>query len=78
MLDVRSPQTRYARTVDGVSIAYQVVGDGREDLVYMPGFTSHVEVAWEHPSSAAFLRRLALTSRLIMFDRRDGSVGQRF
>jgi pimeloyl-ACP methyl ester carboxylesterase len=70
MLGMASPETRYARTVDGVSIAYQIIGDGPEDLVYMPGFTSHVEVAWDHPNSVAFLRRLASISRLIMFDRR--------
>lgn len=77
MSGVRPPETRYARTVDGVSIAYQIVGDGAEDLVYMPGFASHVEVAWEHPNSVAFLRRLASISRLIMFDRRGTGLSDR-
>jgi pimeloyl-ACP methyl ester carboxylesterase len=63
--------------LDGISIAYQIVGDGAEDLVYMPGFTSHVEIAWEHPHSAAFLRRLASISRLIMFDRRGTGLSDR-
>jgi pimeloyl-ACP methyl ester carboxylesterase len=61
--------TRYARS-GSVSIAYQVVGDGPSDLVLVPGFVSHVEVAWEQPRLARFLGRLAAFSRLIMFDKR--------
>src|SRR5439155_20741617 len=61
--------TRYARS-GSVSIAYQVVGDGATDLVLVPGFVSHVEVAWEQPRLARFLGRLAAFSRLIMFDKR--------
>jgi hypothetical protein len=52
------PDTRYARSGD-VSIAYQVVGDGPFDLVFVPGSLSHVERAWEVPAWAAFYRRLA-------------------
>ncbi len=63
------PDTRYARSGD-VTIAYQVVGDGPVDLVYVPGFLSHVEWNWEHPAYARFLRRLASFSRLILFDKR--------
>jgi len=63
------PETRYART-DGVSIAYQVIGDGALDLVLVPGFVSHVEVGWEEPNLAHFLTRLASFSRLILFDKR--------
>src|SRR5207247_9025736 len=51
-------------------IAYQVVGDGPLDLVLVPGFVSHVEVAWEEPMLARFLTRLASFSRLIVFDKR--------
>ena len=64
-----SPKTLYART-GGVSIAYQVVGAGRMDLVLVPGFVSHLEVAWEEPHLAHFLTRLASFSRLILFDKR--------
>ena len=64
-----APETRYARSGD-VTIAYQVVGDGPVDLVYVPGFLSHVEWNWEHPAFARFLRRLASFSRLILFDKR--------
>jgi pimeloyl-ACP methyl ester carboxylesterase/DNA-binding CsgD family transcriptional regulator len=61
--------TRYAKS-EGVSIAYQVVGDGPMDLILVPGFVSHLEVAWEEPRLAHFLGRLASFSRLIMFDKR--------
>ena len=66
---VAGVHTRYARS-GSVSIAYQVVGDGPSDLVLVPGFVSHVEVAWEQPRLARFLGRLAAFSRLIMFDKR--------
>ena len=49
------PETRYARTADGVHIAYQVVGDGPFDLVAVPGYVSHVEMAWDDPATANFL-----------------------
>lgn len=63
------PETSYART-GGVSIAYQVVGEGPLDLVLVPGFVSHVEAIWEEPSLAHFLTRLASFSRLVLFDKR--------
>ena len=68
-----SPETRYARS-GGVTIAYQVVGDGPGDLVYVPGFLSHLEWNWEHPQYARFLRRLASFSRLILFDKRGSGM----
>ncbi len=64
------PETRYARSLDGVHIAYQVIGDADLDLVLSPGFVSHVEHSWEDPSMARFLRRLASFTRLIVFDKR--------
>ena len=66
-------ETRYAKS-DGVSIAYQVVGDGPHDLILVPGFVSHVEVAWEQPRLAHFLGRLASFSRLIVFDKRGSGM----
>jgi pimeloyl-ACP methyl ester carboxylesterase len=63
------PKTRYARSGD-VSIAYQVVGNGPFDLVYVPGWISNVELMWDEPSHAHLLRRLASFSRLILFDKR--------
>ena len=64
------PETAYARTLDGVHIAYQVLGDGPFDLVLIPGYVSHIELAWDYPEIADFLRTLASFSRLILFDRR--------
>jgi pimeloyl-ACP methyl ester carboxylesterase len=66
---VAVPQTRYARSGD-LNIAYQVVGDGPFDLVYVPGWVSNVDLMWEEPSYARFLDRLASFSRLILFDKR--------
>src|SRR5512133_3978768 len=63
------PETRYARSGD-VNITYQVSGDGPFDLVFVPGFTSHVELAWTLPSFAALLERYSSFSRLIRFDKR--------
>src|SRR4051794_2369943 len=59
----------YARAGDA-SIAYQVVGDGPVDLVYVRGPISHVELGWEEPATARGLRRLASFSRLVLLDRR--------
>jgi class 3 adenylate cyclase len=63
------PETRYAR-LRGDRIAYQVLGQGPPDLVFTMGSFSHVDVAWEDPQIALFLRRLASFSRLLRFDRR--------
>jgi len=63
------PETRYAKS-GSVNIAYQVVGDQPLDLVLVPGFVSHLEVAWEEPNLAHFLTRLGSFSRLILFDKR--------
>ena len=69
--------TRYAQSPDGASIAYQVHGDGPLDLVFVPGFVSHVELIWEEPAIARFLRRLASFSRLIVFDKRGQGLSDR-
>jgi pimeloyl-ACP methyl ester carboxylesterase len=63
------PETRYARSGD-YHIAYQVVGDGPVDLVYVPGWMSQVEHYWDEPAVAKYFNRLAAFSRLILFDRR--------
>jgi pimeloyl-ACP methyl ester carboxylesterase len=62
------PQTRYVE-VAGAEVAYQVVGQGPPDVVYVAGF-SHIDLRWEDPVWAAFLERLTSFSRLILFDRR--------
>ena len=63
------PQTRYARSGD-VNIAYQVIGDGPIDLVFVMGWVSHIEMFWTEPSFARFLRKLSGFARLIVFDKR--------
>jgi pimeloyl-ACP methyl ester carboxylesterase len=63
------PATQYTKA-GGLNIAYQVVGEGPLDLVYVPGWVSNVEGAWELPGCERFLRRLAGFSRLILFDKR--------
>ena len=70
------PETMYARSGD-VSIAYQVVGDGPFDLVYVPGFISHVELRWNVPSFARYISELAEFSRLILFDKRGTGMSDR-
>ncbi len=70
------PETRYAKSGD-LHIAYQVVGEGPFDLVYVPGWVSNVEVAWEEPRVARFLERLAAFSRLILFDKRGTGLSDR-
>ncbi len=71
-----TPETRYARSGD-ISIAYQVLGDGPFDLVRIPPFVYHVELAWQIPSLAAFNRQLASFSRLITFDKRGTGMSDR-
>jgi pimeloyl-ACP methyl ester carboxylesterase len=63
------PETRYAR-LGHDRIAYQVLGQGPPDLVVTPFSFGHIDIAWEDPGFALFLRTLASFSRLILFDRR--------
>jgi hypothetical protein len=71
------PETRYAKTADGVHIAYQVVGDAVMDLVFVMGWTSNIQAMWEEPALARFLSRLASFSRLILFDKRGTGLSDR-
>jgi pimeloyl-ACP methyl ester carboxylesterase len=66
---VEIPRTRYARS-GAVSVAYQVLGAADVDLVYVPGWISHLDLQWGDPTFARFLRRLASFSRLMVFDKR--------
>jgi pimeloyl-ACP methyl ester carboxylesterase len=74
--DIDIPKTRYAKS-SGLSIAYQVIGQGSQDLVYVPGWISNVEMMWENPALASFLRRLASFTRLIVFDKRGTGLSDR-
>lgn len=71
------PETRYAKTVDGVHIAYQVRGKGPVDLVYVMGFAGNFEVDLEEPRGARFMERLSSFSRLILFDKRGTGLSDR-
>jgi pimeloyl-ACP methyl ester carboxylesterase len=64
------PETRYAKTDDGADVAFQVIGDGPPDLVFLAEGSSHLEVVWDIPAYERVLRRLASFSRLIRFDTR--------
>ena len=70
------PDTRYARC-GNLYIAYQVVGEGPLDLVFVPGLVSHLEHQWDEPLQAAFFRRLASFSRLVRFDKRGAGLSDR-
>ncbi len=71
-----TPETRYANS-GGVSIAYQVLGEGALDLVVVPGWVSNLEATWDDPDREAFYRRLARFSRLILFDKRGTGLSDR-
>jgi len=70
------PQTRYAKS-EGVNIAYQVVGNGPVDMVYIMGWVTNLDHFWEEPSYARFLSRLACSTRLILFDKRGTGLSDR-
>ncbi|HEU4478602.1 MAG TPA: alpha/beta fold hydrolase, partial [Pyrinomonadaceae bacterium] len=70
------PETMYARSGE-VNIAYQVIGDGPLDLVFVMGWVSHMEYFWREPNFSRFLLRLASFSRLILFDKRGTGLSDR-
>ena len=73
---MESPETRYAKTADGHSIAYQVFGTGA-DLLFVPGYISNLELNWDLPAYAGLLQRLASFSRVIAVDRRGTGLSDR-
>jgi pimeloyl-ACP methyl ester carboxylesterase len=70
------PKTRYAKSGD-VRVAYQVVGEGPFDLLFVPGFISNLDLAWEDPVRSRLWTRLSAFSRLIMFDKRGTGLSDR-
>lgn len=68
------PETRYARTGDGAHVAYQLIGEGPPDLLFVAEGTRQVEMVWEFPAYERLLRRLASFSRLISFDPRGSGL----
>ncbi|WP_244627311.1 alpha/beta fold hydrolase [Microvirga tunisiensis] len=69
-------ETHYARSGD-LRIAYQVVGNGPLDLIWVPGFISNLDLYWEEPTLARLLHRLGSFSRLILFDKRGTGLSDR-
>lgn len=67
------PETKYAKSGD-VHIAYQVVGDGPIDIVFVPWWWNHLEIQWEDPLVSRFLNRLGSFSRLLLFDQRGSGL----
>src|SRR5262249_4921833 len=76
LLMAEIPKTHYVKS-DDVHIAYQVIGEGPLDLLFVPGFVSNIETIWQSPEQSAFFRRLALFSRLILFDKRGTGMSDR-
>lgn len=70
------PQIQYAKSGD-LNIAFQVVGNGPLDLVWVPPFTSNLEIGWELPSYRHFFERLGSFSRVIIFDKRGTGLSDR-
>jgi class 3 adenylate cyclase len=74
-VNLETPEIRYARSAD-ISIAYQVVGDGPVDVLFVP-YMINLVWAWEHPIFVNFCRRLASFSRLILLDKRGTGLSDR-
>jgi class 3 adenylate cyclase len=72
----KRPETQFAMNGD-LSIAYQVVGNGPVDLVFVPGFLSHVELNWDYLFLSEPLERLAQFTRLVVFDKRGSGLSDR-
>ena len=70
------PETRYAKSGE-LHIAYQVMGAGPIDLVFVPGFVTHLELQFEDPRPVRFFERLSSFSRLIRFDKRGTGLSDR-
>ncbi|MDX8443400.1 alpha/beta fold hydrolase [Mesorhizobium australafricanum] len=70
------PPTHYVKSA-GINIAYQVTGEGPIDLIYVPGWVSNLDLAWDSPRFAHVLKRLGTFSRLIRFDKRGTGLSDR-
>jgi len=73
---VNAPPVRYADS-GGVEIAYQVLGEGPPDIIWLGGALTHLELLWEHPAYRRFCEQLASFSRLILFDKRGMGLSER-
>ena len=73
---MEAPETRYAKSGD-VHIAYQQFGEGPIDLVFVPGWASHLDLAWDDPSIAQFLGQLGSFARVVWFDKRGTGLSDK-
>src|SRR5688572_11965737 len=71
------PPVQFTHNANGSAVAYQVVGDGDLDLVFLLGWPSHLALMWDYPPFAELLGRLASFSRLILFDRVGNGMSDR-
>lgn len=76
LITAHAPETHYVQNGD-VNIAYQTIGEGDLDIVFVMGWVSHLEYFWKEPHFAQFLNRLASFSRLILFDKRGTGLSDR-
>ena len=75
--EVQVPKTRWATTIDGASIAYQVFGEGPLTIVVIHPWASHLEVYWEQPRFVRFMKRLSLNMRVVHLDKRGMGMSDR-
>ncbi|HYI95024.1 MAG TPA: alpha/beta fold hydrolase, partial [Bryobacteraceae bacterium] len=75
-VEIRVPETHYVDS-GGTTIAYQVIGEGPIDLVFVMGWVSHLEYFWTEPRFARFLQRLSSFTRVILFDKRGTGLSDR-
>jgi len=73
----RAPRTRYAIAENNVHIAYQVFGEGSQDLIFLPPFLTNVEIWWDLPMAARFYSRLAEFARVVLIDKRGSGLSDR-
>jgi pimeloyl-ACP methyl ester carboxylesterase len=71
------PETHYARTPDGVSLAYHTVGDGPVDLLWLHAFLGSLEVLWESEVMRSATEKLASFARVIRHDMRATGLSGR-
>ena len=72
-----APRTRYAIAENNVHIAYQVFGEGPNDLIFIPPFLTNVEIWWDLPIAARFYSRLAEFARVVLIDKRGSGLSDR-
>jgi pimeloyl-ACP methyl ester carboxylesterase len=70
---MQPPQTQYVKGPEG-HVAYQVLGSGSRNIVFVPDHPNNIEIMWEDPALSRFLERLATMGRVICFDKRGTGI----